>query len=59
MLYDPETDAILELAAGDRHAGRRVESITQGSITIRTGAHTHTLTLERPTTSAGSGGNSR
>jgi hypothetical protein len=60
MLYDPETDAILELAAGDRHAGRSVESITQGSITIRTGAHTHTLTLERPTAnSAGSGGNSR
>jgi hypothetical protein len=60
MLYDPETDAILELAAGDRHAGRSIESITQGSITIRTGAHTHTLTLERPTaSSAGSGGSSR
>jgi hypothetical protein len=59
MLYDPDTDAVLELAAGDRHAGRSVESITQGSITIRTGRHTHTLTLERPTTSAGSGGNSR
>lgn len=57
MLYDPETDAILELAAGDRHAGRSVESITRDGITIRTGAHTHTLTLERPTaSSAGSGG---
>lgn len=60
MLYDPETDAILDLAAGDHHAGRSVESITQDSITIRTGRHTHTLTLERPTAnSAGSGGNSR
>jgi hypothetical protein len=59
MLYDPETDAILELAAGDRHAGRSVESITRDGITIRTGTHTHTLTLERPTTTAGNGGNSR
>ncbi len=60
MLYDPETDAVLELAAGDRHAGRSIESITQGSITIRTGTHTHTLTLERPTAnSAGSGGSSK
>jgi hypothetical protein len=60
MLYDPETDAVLELAAGDRHAGRSVESITRDGITIRTGTHTHTLTLERPTaSSAGSGGSSR
>ncbi len=60
MLYDPETDAVLELAAGDRHAGRSVESITRDGIIIRTGAHTHILTLERPTaSSAGSGGHSK
>lgn len=52
MIFDPETDSIIELAAGQRHGGRTIEAIEGGSVTVREGRHAVRLTLAE----AGRGG---
>lgn len=46
MIYDPESDAVVELAAGNTHAGATIESVSDDRVTIRRGRHTHTLLLD-------------
>lgn len=46
MIYDPESDRVLELAAGDAHSGATIESVSDDRVTIRRGRHTHTLLLD-------------
>jgi hypothetical protein len=56
VIYDAESDSVLELAPGQVHLGREVERIEHGVITIKLGKHSYTLSLERPTTGSGPGG---
>ena len=48
MLYDPDLDTVLELAPGQEHAGRTIESIKNGNVTIRAGRYHYTLSLDKP-----------
>ena len=52
MLYDPDTDALLIVAAGERIGGRSVEAVTDDGVTIRDRAGVRSLSL----TTEGSGG---
>ena len=46
MVYDPESDAVIELAAGGTHAGATIESVSADRVIIRRGRHSHTLLLD-------------
>ena len=46
MIFDPETDSVIELAAGQRHGARTIETIEQGSVTVREGRHAVRLMLD-------------
>ena len=48
MLYDPDTDAVIELSTGQEHSGRVIEKIDNGRVMIREGKHSYTLSLEHP-----------
>ncbi|MCC6676319.1 MAG: hypothetical protein IT436_04170 [Phycisphaerales bacterium] len=55
MLYDPETDKIIEVAAGETIGDRTVVGVTQHEITLKDRAGTRTLSLraDAPRTSPG------
>ncbi len=55
LLFDPETDSLLELNAGQEHGGKTVERISANSVAIRFGKAAHILRLD-PRTSAEQGG---
>ncbi|MCC6679176.1 MAG: hypothetical protein IT436_18780 [Phycisphaerales bacterium] len=57
MLYDPDTDTIIEVAAGQTIGDRTVVGVTQHEITLKDRAGTRTLSLraDAPGTSPGAG----
>ncbi|MBX3405040.1 MAG: hypothetical protein KF699_16640 [Phycisphaeraceae bacterium] len=46
MIYDPESDRVLELAAGDAHSGATISAVHADRVIIQRGRHTHTLLLD-------------
>jgi len=56
MLYDPDSDKIIEVAAGDLIAGRTVVGVTPHEITLRDRAGTRTLSLRSEGSASGTGG---
>ncbi|MBX3408184.1 MAG: hypothetical protein KF869_15635 [Phycisphaeraceae bacterium] len=46
MIYDPESDSVHELAAGDAHSGAIISAVHADRVIIRRGRHTHTLLLD-------------
>jgi hypothetical protein len=45
LFYDPDSDRLVTLRAGDRIAGRTIERVTSASVELREGAATRTLVL--------------
>lgn len=52
VVYDPDTDKVAVLSAGDTLAGRTINAVTADTVAIKDGAGTRTLTLKQ----AGGGG---
>ncbi len=46
MVYDPESDIVMALGAGEKHQGRTIESVGSGWLAIRDGKHAYTLRLD-------------
>ncbi|MBX3405071.1 MAG: hypothetical protein KF699_16810 [Phycisphaeraceae bacterium] len=46
MIYDPESDSVLELAAGDAHSSATISAVHADRVIIQRGRHTHTLLLD-------------
>ncbi|MBX3408181.1 MAG: hypothetical protein KF869_15620 [Phycisphaeraceae bacterium] len=46
MIYDPESDAVIELAAGDAHSSATISAVHADRVIIQRGRHTHTLLLD-------------
>ncbi|GMV25105.1 MAG: hypothetical protein AMXMBFR58_11360 [Phycisphaerae bacterium] len=55
VVYDPDTDKVAVLSAGDTLAGRTINAVTADTVAIKDGAGTRTLTLKQAGGTGGDG----